>query len=203
MAFPRRYRSGPPPLRRRGWLFDYMLTGVLLGLLTLVVVRVQDVETVSKAGIAKVLDGDSLELNGERIRLEGIDAPEFEQTCLRSGRRHPCGQEARLQLRALTGSNRLSCQGWQRDKYDRLLAVCEASGTQLNREMVRSGWAVAYGAYGAEEGEARRAKLGLWAGEFVRPQEFRRMKGDMTETPHDIWRIMREYLYLITGLNWR
>jgi endonuclease YncB( thermonuclease family) len=201
MSFRRDWRQQPAPLRRRSRFFDYALTLVILGLLTLVVVRVQAIETVSKAGIAKVIDGDSLELNGERIRLEGIDAPEFDQTCARNGQAQQCGQEARQRLRALTGSSRLSCTGWQRDKYERLLAVCEASGKQLNREMVRSGWAVAYGAYGAEEGEARRAKLGLWAGDFVRPQEFRRMKGDVLEAPHDVWRLLAQYIHRISGID--
>jgi endonuclease YncB( thermonuclease family) len=184
-------------------VFDYLLTGTILGLLTLVVVRVQQIETVSQAGIARIVDGDSLELNGERIRLEGIDAPEFDQMCKTVGKVVACGQEARRRLRDLTGSNRLTCKGWQRDKYGRLLAVCEADGKVVNREMVRSGWALAYGGYGAEENEARRGKLGLWAGQFERPQDFRRMKGDLIESPHDFWRIVREYLYRVTGLNWR
>lgn len=203
MRFRRFPRRPAAPLRPRSRFFDYALTLVILGLLTLVVARVQKIETVSKAGIAKVIDGDSLELNGERIRLEGIDAPELDQTCLKGAQRLPCGQEARRRLRELTGSGRLSCTGWQRDKYDRLLGVCEASGRLVNREMVRSGWAVAYGAFGAEEGEARRAKLGLWAGEFVRPQEFRRMKGDVLEVPHDIWRLLAQYIHRISGVDWR
>jgi endonuclease YncB( thermonuclease family) len=203
VRFRRFSRRPAAPRRRRSRFFDYALTLVILGLLTLVVVRVQAIETVNKVGIAKIIDGDSLELNGERIRLEGIDAPEFDQSCLRDGQKQPCGQEARRRLRELTGLSRLSCKGWQRDKYDRLLGVCEASGKQINREMVRSGWAVAYGAYGAEEGEARRAKLGLWGGEFVRPQEFRRMKGDMLESPHDVWRVLAQYLHHISGIDWR
>jgi endonuclease YncB( thermonuclease family) len=166
----------------------------------MVVVRVQDIETVNRAGMAKVLDGDSLELGGERIRLEGIDAPEFDQKC--AGGTVACGQEARKRLRELAGSNRLICKGWQRDKYDRLLAVCEADGKELNREMVRSGWAIAYGAYAAEERAARDAMLGLWAGDFEKPQDFRRTKGDVLDQPHDLWHIAREYLYRITGLDW-
>jgi endonuclease YncB( thermonuclease family) len=203
VRFRRRNRASPVPFQRRSRFFDYALTGIILGLLTLVVVRVQEIETVNRAGAAKVLDGDSLELGGERIRLEGIDAPEFDQTCNAGNTKVACGQEARRRLQELAGTSRLTCKGWQRDKYDRLLAVCEAGGKQINREMVRSGWAIAYGAYSAEESEARRARLGLWAGEFDRPQEFRRMKGDVLEPPHDIWSIAREYLYRITGLDWR
>jgi endonuclease YncB( thermonuclease family) len=202
MRYRRRFRS-QPPLTRRSKVFDYLLTALVLGLLTLVVLRVQEIEAVNQAGIAKVLDGDSLELNGERIRLEGIDAPEFDQMCKTGGKAVACGQEARRRLRELAGSSRLNCKGWQRDKYERLLAVCEAGGKQINREMVRSGWAIAYGAYATEEAEARRTRLGLWAGDFERPQDFRRTKGDLLDAPHDFWRIVREYLYRITGLDWR
>jgi endonuclease YncB( thermonuclease family) len=199
MAFSR----APAPYRRRSRVFDYLLTIVLLALLTLVVVRVQGIETVNWAEIAKIVDGDSLELNGERIRLEGIDAPEFDQVCLLGGKKQPCGHEAWRRLIALAGTGRLSCTGWQRDKYDRLLGVCQASGQEVNREMVRSGWAVAYGAYRAEEKEARKARLGLWAGEFQRPQDFRRMKGDLLESPHDFWRVLTEYILHISGLDLR
>jgi endonuclease YncB( thermonuclease family) len=197
------FRRGPAPYRRRSRGFDYLLTIVILALLALVVARVQNIETIKRAGIAKIVDGDSLELNGERIRLEGIDAPEIDQTCLLDGRKQPCGREAQRRLIVLAGTGRLSCTGWQRDKYDRLLGVCQASGREVNREMVRSGWAVAYGAYRAEEGEARKARLGLWAGEFQRPQDFRRMKGDVLEPPHDFWRVLTEYIVRISGLDLR
>jgi endonuclease YncB( thermonuclease family) len=202
MRYRRQHRP-QPPLTGRSKVFDYLLTALVLGLLTLVVLRVQEIESVNQAGIAKVLDGDSLELNGERIRLEGIDAPEFDQMCNTGGKAMACGQEARRRLRELAGATRLNCKGWQRDKYERLLAVCEAGGKHINREMVRSGWAVAYGAYATEEAQARRSKLGLWAGDFERPQDFRRTKGDLLDAPNDFWRIAWEYLYRITGLDWR
>lgn len=203
VAFRRSYRTGPPSAKRRNKVLDYALTLLILGLLALVVVRVQRIETVNRVGIAKILDGDSLELNGERIRLEGIDAPEFDQTCRSGGRQIACGHTARQRLRELAGSAALECSGWQRDKFGRLLAVCEAGGRQVNREMVRSGWAIAYGAYSAEESEARRAKNGLWAGDFVRPQEFRRLKGEIMESPHGVWKVLTEYLYRVSGLDWR
>jgi endonuclease YncB( thermonuclease family) len=145
VRFRRQYPSPPPTFRRRGRFFDYMLTGIILGLLTLVVVRVQEVETVNRAGIANVLDGDSLELGGERIRLEGIDAPEFDQTCKSEGKTIPCGQEARRRLRQLTGSDRLSCKGWQRDKYDRLLARMLRRSAKPGARSVASGRASSSG----------------------------------------------------------
>ena len=85
---------------------------------------------------------------------------------------------------ALIGGRPVSCSGWERDKYDRLLATCTAGGGDLNRSQVEAGWAVAYGDYEAEQEAARRKGAGLWAGSFDRPRDWREMHGGMAESEH-------------------
>jgi endonuclease YncB( thermonuclease family) len=124
-------------------------------------------------GAAEAIDGDSVRLNGEDLRLSGIDAPELFQTCHVSGRETPCGREARTALRKLLTSGLATCTGHERDRYGRLLVVCRIRGINVNAAMVRDGQAVAFGAYQAEESDAKAAYRGLWAGEFERPRDWR------------------------------
>ncbi|NLH80400.1 MAG: thermonuclease family protein [Phyllobacteriaceae bacterium] len=125
-------------------------------------------------GAAHVSDGDSVTIEGTRLRLLGIDAPELAQTCRRDDRGFACGETARTHLAELIASRRLDCVWEKRDKYGRGLARCRAGTVELNAAMVRDGWAVAYGDYEAEEVEARRNRRGLWAGRFEWPEDFRR-----------------------------
>ncbi len=127
-------------------------------------------------GRLRVADGDSLELGGVRIRLLGVDAPELDQTCTLAGVPHPCGREAREHLLHLIAGRPVTCLSTELDRYGRHLGRCTAGDTELNSEMVRSGWAVAYGAYAREEADARAHGRGLWSGDFVWPQDFRRDK---------------------------
>jgi endonuclease YncB( thermonuclease family) len=124
-------------------------------------------------GAAEVIDGDSLRIAGEELRLKGIDAPELMQTCQVGGRESPCGREARAHLRRLLASGLTTCIGAERDRYGRLLATCRVRGVDVNAAMVRDGHAVAFGDYAAEEAEARAAYRGLWAGAFERPRDWR------------------------------
>jgi endonuclease YncB( thermonuclease family) len=180
---PRREFRARTRLRR---LFDYALTFAILGLLILVSVRLDRLSTMQVDGAATVNDGDTLTLGGERIRLRGIDAPEFGQSCTRSGVEYPCGRQSRQALRDLVGGRPVSCSGWERDRYDRLLAVCHAGDVELNLSLVESGWAVDYGGYREAETRARKNGAGLWAGSFERPSEWRAKHGDMTENEHDL-----------------
>lgn len=127
----------------------------------------------SISGAGRPVDGDSLWVGRDEVRLKGIDAPEGRQSCTRDGAAWACGDAARDQLRNLIGKDVVSCRVEERDQHGRLLAYCAAGGRDLNRGMVSSGMAVAYGGYVREEGEAKASKRGLWASEFTRPRNWR------------------------------
>ena len=137
-------------------------------------------------GRLQAVDGDSLVGNGERLRLRGIDAPEFAQICTKAGKPWDCGKQAKRALASLLSGGKVVCQGGQRDKYDRLLVTCRNGALDINREQVRQGMAVAFGDYQTEEDRARDGKRGLWAGEFVSPSEWRarHKPGADREAPH-------------------
>lgn len=141
------------------------------------------------SGIATASDGDSLRLDGRRIRLEGIDAPEIGQTCRRDGAEWDCGADARQRLRAMVSGGTVLCRLHGRDKYGRDLGICETDGRDIGREMVAAGYAVSYGRYQKEEASAESRNVGLWAGDFTRPQAWRRANGHADEAPHvvDDW----------------
>ena len=130
------------------------------------------------AGRAEVTDGDSLELGSTRVRLYGVDAVEGRQSCTRDGRDWACGNEAARKLRSLIGDRAVSCTKRDIDDYGRVVAVCRSGTTDLGAEMTRAGFAVAYRRYSSdyvdEENEARAARRGIWAGEFERPDAYRR-----------------------------
>lgn len=129
------------------------------------------------AGPAIVVDGDTLEIAGERIRLWGIDAPESRQTCQRGGELYTCGHAATDHLRELVGRGEVQCTSRAKDRYGRTVAVCRVDGVDLGAVMVRDGWALAFTRYSkdytSEERAAREAKRGLWEGTFVPPWEWR------------------------------
>lgn len=130
-------------------------------------------------GAARVVDGDTLAIGDARLRLIAIDAPEGAQTCQNAQQReYDCGREATRKLERLIGGREVNCSGDKRDRYGRALVVCLANGANLNAEMVRSGWAVTYLGrdFEQQEAEARQARRGLWAGEFQRPEDWRRQR---------------------------
>ncbi|AMJ59286.1 hypothetical protein AXW83_02300 [Bosea sp. PAMC 26642] len=129
-------------------------------------------------GAAQAIDGDSLRLGGEELRLEGIDAPEYRQSCTaRSGAQVDCGRTARRALVALLERGIVTCEIGRADRYGRGLARCRQGDTDINATMVRDGQAVAYGGYRSEEDEAKAAGRGLWALRFERPEAWRRGQG--------------------------
>lgn len=168
----RRSASRPRGLARR--LGDYALAALLLALAGALAVWIERVEPLQRQGAAVVSDGDSLTVAGQRIRLRGIDAPEYRQTCRKDGADYACGRLAREALVTLIAAGPVSCQGHEHDRYGRLLGDCTAGTVQLNRRLVVDGWAVAYGDFDAEERAARMAGRGIWAGDFERPQDWRR-----------------------------
>lgn len=181
---PRRSGAGRRRRGARALVFDTLLAAAILLLLALVAGRLQQVPTVAISGAVRVVDGDSLEAAGERIRLYGIDAPELSQTCRKAGADYACGQEAREALKRLAGGRAVECEGHGRDRYGRLLAVCRAGGIDLNGRQVLDGRAVAYGGYADEEAQARAAGRGIWAGTFETPGAWRAAHGAGTEAPH-------------------
>ena len=134
---------------------------------------------VTLAGRVTVIDGDTLEMRGERIRLFGIDAPESGQTCqTREGRAWRCGTEAARELDLLARDRTVTCETRDTDRYGRTVAICTAEGVDLGSALVAGGHAVAFRKYSklyipAEEA-AKAAGRGLWAGEFEMPSEWRK-----------------------------
>lgn len=142
---------------------------------------VRDADTI--VGRASVIDGDTVDIRGTRIRLSGIDAPESRQNCRdRLGSQYACGRRAAFALSDKIGTQNLSCHVQDHDKYGRSVATCALGSVDLNGWMVSSGWALAYRqysiAYVGAEAEAQTAKLGLWQGEFTPPWEWRHSYGD-------------------------
>ncbi|MDE0412482.1 MAG: thermonuclease family protein [Gammaproteobacteria bacterium] len=131
-------------------------------------------------GTARIIDGDTLEVRGSRIRLHGIDAPESAQRCRSGGRVWSCGREATRALARRIGSHPVACKKRARDRYGRVVAVCRVGGEDVNAWMVAEGWAFAYRKYSkrylAEEMAAKAAKRGVWRGDVVPPWDWRRGK---------------------------
>ena len=129
-------------------------------------------------GQPRVIDGDTIEVAGQRIRLHGIDAPESKQLCRRDGQRWRCGEDATSALKAFLGSRPVSCEELARDRYKRIIAKCAVDGVDIGEWMVSQGWAVAYYLYSYDysraEQHAKSAQRGVWAGEFEKPWEWRR-----------------------------
>ena len=131
------------------------------------------------AGRVTVIDGDTIEMRGERIRLFGIDAPESGQTCRTGeGRDWRCGTQAARELDQLARGRTVTCETRDTDRYGRTVAVCKAGGLDLGSALVAGGHAVAFRSYSqiyvpAEEA-AKAARRGLWDGEFQMPSEWRK-----------------------------
>ena len=141
----------------------------------------------SVTGPAEAVDGDSLVINGQMIRLYGIDAPEALQPCHRGGSTWQCGLEAKNQLAMLIALGPVTCHGRDVDAYKRMVAICDVDGIQINQSMVEAGWATAYGRFGNDyaraEADAKAYRLGIWDSEFVAPEAFRAAKRGDTAAP--------------------
>lgn len=129
-------------------------------------------------GVAKLLDGDTISIGGQAVRLLHIDAPETDQVCTDNrGRAYLCGKEAADYLRKLMRGREVTCAGAEYDRYDRLLGICRTRHVDLNREMVNAGLAVRYNpetsAYLKEELAAAKAPRGVWRGTFTQPKDHR------------------------------
>lgn len=172
MAWRRSYRPKRPLWRT---LLDALLFAAVLIAVTFVLDRLQilDVGT----GNASAKDGDSLMLNGTEVRLHGIDAPEYNQSCGAAQGEYPCGREAAMALRSLLRGRTINCRSMDTDRYGRAVSICRDGDLEINREMVRQGWAVAYirhsFGYVRAQKEAKAAKRGIWQGKFELPENYR------------------------------
>src|SRR5262249_2577162 len=129
-------------------------------------------------GKAWVIDGDTVVISGTHIRLEGIDAPEMDQTCTDAdGKPWPCGRIAMRELRGFVRQRDLTCDKRAMDRYQRVRAVCKLpDGSDVNAWLVRQGWALSTGfvkMYESEQDEAEAARRGIWAGTFTTPWKWR------------------------------
>ena len=131
-----------------------------------------------KSQTIKIVDGDTIHLNGEKIRFTGIDTPELKQTCLKEGVKDPCGVTAKQILINKIGNNDVDCISEGKDQYKRTLAECFVNNESLSSYLVRSGYAFAYRRYSkkfvADEDFARINKIGMWSMEFDYPWNYRK-----------------------------
>ena len=130
-------------------------------------------------GTATVIDGDTLDIHGTRIRLHGIDAPESRQTCQDArGTPYHCGVRATQALTRWIDTQTVTCVARDQDRYGRIIATCSVDGADLGAFMVKSGHALAYQryshAYIDHEIRAQSAGIGMWQGAFIAPWDWRR-----------------------------
>jgi len=133
-----------------------------------------------KSQTIKIIDGDTIHLDGEKIRFTGIDTPELKQTCVNAGVKDNCGITAKQILIDKIGDNIVECISEGKDQYKRILAECFVNNESLSSYLVRSGYAFAYRRYSKkfvlDENYARINKIGMWSMEFDYPWDYRKAK---------------------------
>lgn len=170
--------------RRRDSRLRPFLPGVVAGVLLAALGASPSADAASRhmiTGTASVIDGDTIEIHGARIRLHAVDAIESRQRCLLpDGTEWRCGTDAAKALSEKIGQAPVECRVTDKDRYGRFVAKCFQRGEDLNAWLVAEGWAVAYRQYGKDyvsrESEAKAAKRGIWASQFVMPWDWRRGK---------------------------
>ena len=148
----------------------------------------QTIQASEIIGFPKVVDGDSIHIKSYKIRLEGIDAPEMKQKCKKPylqmmfftfQKEYNCGQVSKKKLLKKIGNKQVKCILLGKDRYKRYLAKCFKGTINLNRWMVRNGYAIAYRKYSKlyapDENFAKEEKLGLWSGTFIKPEKWRKL----------------------------
>lgn len=128
-------------------------------------------------GFARVIDGDTFDVAGQRIRLFGVDAPEAKQTCTSAQGIWPCGRWATTEVIRLIGGKSVTCEGIESDRYGRLVARCALGGQDIGATLTRAGIVYAFRKYTLDyvdaEKEALFAGRGLWRGGSTPPWEYR------------------------------
>ena len=131
-----------------------------------------------KSNEIKIIDGDTIHLNGEKIRFSGIDTPEIKQTCAKNNEIIKCGILARELLIKIIANNKINCIREGKDQYKRTLAECFVNDLSLSSYLVKNGYAFAYRKYSkkfiADEDFAKSNKLGMWSMEFAYPWDWRK-----------------------------
>ena len=126
----------------------------------------------------RIIDGDTIVLNGEKIRFSGIDAPEYDQDCMNGDKKIFCGIFSKVLLSEKIGNGTPKCVSEGKDVYGRTLAECFVDGESLSSFLVRSGYAFAYRKYSKkfikDEEYAKKKKIGMWEMEFEFPWDFRK-----------------------------
>ena len=148
----------------------------------------QNIQASEIIGVPKVVDGDTIHIKSYKIRLEGIDAPEMRQKCKKPylkimffnfQKDYYCGQMSKKKLIQKIGNKPVKCILLGKDRYKRYLAKCFKGTVNLNRWMVRNGYAIAYRKYSKiyvpDENFAKEEKLGLWGGTFIKPEKWRKL----------------------------
>ena len=125
-----------------------------------------------------MIDGDTIHIGKNKIRLHGIDAPERNQKCFTSNNEWDCGKESTNSLIGLINSRKVSCIILDQDRYKRDIGECYINNLNINKWMVQNGWALAYRYYSKKyvevENLAKENNIGLWVGEFENPWDFRK-----------------------------
>ena len=133
-----------------------------------------------KAQTIKVVDGDTIHINGEKIRFTGIDTPELKQICIKNGVDDICGVTAKKILIEKIADNKVECISEGKDRYKRTLAECFVNNESLSSYLVRSGYAFAYRKYSKkfikDENYAKINQLGMWAMNFDYPWDYRKKR---------------------------
>ena len=164
---------------------------MLLRIIIFFLIFLSDTTAEEISGVPKIVDGDTVHINDNKFRLEGIDAPEMRQKCKKVSLKisfiigftfykdYSCGKVSKEKLTNKISGSEIKCVFTTKDRYKRYIATCYKEKTNLNQWMVRNGYAIAYRRYSKkyvpDEDFAKENKLGLWQGKFMNPEKWRKL----------------------------